>query len=178
MRALFACIAAVLAATGAWIVWVAVNKSAIWHVGYFWWLVAPMIVVLTAAIVRVAIAVRRTPPRLAIETFLWLAASVAAGILAVWLLTYVPAEIIIGTTLALGVALAFVTFRRADGRRRRRIVSGHCDQCGYDLRGSAEQCPECGAPVAEELLRRRRIAAELRASRPLPRDLTSPPSLR
>jgi len=178
MRAFFVCIAVVLAATGAWIVWVAVNKSAIWHVGFFWWLVVPMIVVLLGAVARVAIAVRHTPTLLAIEILLWFSASLAAGILAVWLLTYIPAEFIIGTTLALAVAVAVVTFRRADGRRRRWIGSGHCGQCGYDLRGSTDQCPECGTPVAEELLRRRRIASALRATRCAPHDLTSPPSLR
>ena len=29
--------------------------------------------------------------------------------------------------------------------RRRRLRSGLCTACGYDLRGSGEQCPECGA---------------------------------
>jgi hypothetical protein len=29
-------------------------------------------------------------------------------------------------------------------RRARRISRGCCPQCGYDLRGSAKQCPECG----------------------------------
>ena len=35
--------------------------------------------------------------------------------------------------------------RHGRGDRERR---GLCVQCGYDLRGSRERCPECGAPIA------------------------------
>jgi len=32
-------------------------------------------------------------------------------------------------------------------RRRKRRRLGLCIQCGYDLRGSAESCPECSSPI-------------------------------
>lgn len=40
----------------------------------------------------------------------------------------------------------------------------YCAECGYDLRGSAERCPECGAAVPQ--LQNRRAASE-------PNDLKS-----
>jgi hypothetical protein len=38
---------------------------------------------------------------------------------------------------------------RSAARRRRRRKSGHCPDCGYDVRATPGRCPECGALAAD-----------------------------
>jgi hypothetical protein len=53
--------------------------------------------------------------------------------------------LLIGAGLAL-VGYVVIAWRRAR-ERRRRWRADLCPGCGYDLRGSAEKCPECGTPI-------------------------------
>jgi hypothetical protein len=43
-----------------------------------------------------------------------------------------------------GVGVIVLSERRR--RLKKRIASGLCFNCGYDLRGSPDRCPECGTP--------------------------------
>ncbi len=50
-------------------------------------------------------------------------------------------------TFGPGVAMLFLIVRI-----RRKMQSGHCVQCGYDLRGQIElRCPECGRPFTRSV---------------------------
>lgn len=51
------------------------------------------------------------------------------------LLFFVPGYLLVGGFVMLGIGLTF-------GTRIHNV--GYCQQCGYDLRGSKERCPECG----------------------------------
>ncbi len=67
-------------------------------------------------------------------------------VLPIWMLSVVSAVIPIG----------WLWHRRRIARRTR---AGVCRACGYDLRATPEQCPECGAlAAAEDLAQSRDVA--------------------
>jgi hypothetical protein len=65
----------------------------------------------------------------------------------------------------LGLTVSVLNGIRRPHTHRAREAAGLCVECGYDLRASADRCPECNAPLPESVTRRRRIAAEIRANR-------------
>jgi hypothetical protein len=58
-----------------------------------------------------------------------------------------PYWFLVGVTVILPALSLRSAIRRSRGRRR--IKSGMCQYCGYDLRASPGRCPECGSEVAE-----------------------------
>jgi hypothetical protein len=52
---------------------------------------------------------------------------------------WIPNYALFATTAVLP---AWWLFKRL--RRRHRLIQRHCADCGYDLRASRDQCPECG----------------------------------
>ena len=53
-----------------------------------------------------------------------------------------PLILVLGSTLC----ISWIRLRR----RRKRKQLGLCLECGYDLRGSGERCPECGTLVERD----------------------------
>ena len=49
-----------------------------------------------------------------------------------------------------GILLGVSTLVRHGQRVRARRAAGQCVRCGYDLRASADRCPECGAAVVRQ----------------------------
>jgi hypothetical protein len=54
-------------------------------------------------------------------------------------------------TILFGALPAATVYRWA--RTRRRHGEGHCEVCGYDLRATADRCPECGTPLTRSPVR-------------------------
>jgi hypothetical protein len=117
----------------------------------------------------------RTLPRL--RALSRMANALIAGSLAE-LLAAVPAHVVVsrrpGCLVGLGTMLGilaglnvmlfafgpaiFLLFLRPRYRREQMEGAPVCDVCGYDLRASAERCPECGTPIPARSTPSRMIA--------------------
>ena len=53
------------------------------------------------------------------------------------------------TVLGIIPVIAATRAIQAGQRRRSRFALDYCIKCGYDLRGSAERCPECGTSIVK-----------------------------
>jgi len=93
--------------------------------------------------------------------YLFLFCVALSAVLAVWALSFVGPMVVIAVVMCLALLVAIHMVRHNEPLKMRRTVAGKCPECGYDLRATEDRCPECGAAVPEEILRRRRIAAEL-----------------
>ena len=59
--------------------------------------------------------------------------------------TFVQSPYWVAVVLCTLLPAVWIAMRRAVVRGRRRADAGQCLACGYDLRQTPEQCPECGA---------------------------------
>ena len=53
----------------------------------------------------------------------------------------------VATLLAFGYLVVYA-FRIAERSKPRHARRGRCPVCGYDVRATPRQCPECGTPLA------------------------------
>jgi len=81
--------------------------------------------------------------------------SVLSYLFALWLLGMSAVAFLLSILAFLSAAVLWIPKKIAASRRNRRLASGQCPLCGYDLRASPGRCPECGT-----------IAVVARASRP------------
>lgn len=63
----------------------------------------------------------------------------------------VQAVVVAGSAMILAGVVVGYRQRSLRGVWRERYKAGLCAKCGYDLRGNAERCPECGRRTSRRL---------------------------
>lgn len=117
-----------------------------------------------------------------VRVYLVLAMALVVIFWSVYLLSFLPPQLLLALVLGLGALVVIATIVRAPQSRQKREDASLCPECGYDLRATEDRCPECNTPIPQSLRRRRRaaeqIAALKRAEAPPPGDSphTSPQS--
>jgi hypothetical protein len=92
-----------------------------------------------------------------------LGASAAGWVLLVFLFSFFNVWLFLGLTAALG-AVVFVKDRK-QRQRQHWLDTGCCGNCGYDMRGTPDRCPECGRDASLDEPTWRKLRRQIQAER-------------
>jgi hypothetical protein len=71
-----------------------------------------------------------------------------------------PRYVVIPCWFLLLLCVPFPCLHFRQHRRDRKVFTGYCKKCGYNLRASKDRCPECGSPFSPRLAENESAVAE------------------